>query len=193
MAHIPTDERRTDFINAAIRIIAKHGVEGATTRKIAEEAGAPLATLHYCFSTKDKLLAAVYDEQVHVLGGSVFRVEPGSGIGPAAALLLRECVDWYLQDSGLAAAGLDLVMWGRRRDQAMGRSAYARTFSDIETALRTAMIDTDDAELIPGAARILAVLMDGFLVQWIVNEDKDQLLADVEIAAESLKDRLSRG
>lgn len=36
-------------------------MDGATTRRIAEEANAPLATLHYCFSSKEVLFAAVFE------------------------------------------------------------------------------------------------------------------------------------
>lgn len=56
---ISADQRRGEFIEAAARVIAREGVERATTRRIAQEAGAPLAALHYCFHNKDELLQAV--------------------------------------------------------------------------------------------------------------------------------------
>ncbi|NUL43966.1 TetR/AcrR family transcriptional regulator [Cellulosimicrobium funkei] len=56
---VPAEQRRGEFIEAAARVIAREGVERATTRRIAEEAGAPLAALHYCFRSKDELLQAV--------------------------------------------------------------------------------------------------------------------------------------
>ncbi|MCY1159340.1 MAG: TetR family transcriptional regulator [Citricoccus sp.] len=56
---VPAEQRRGEFIEAAARVIARDGVERATTRRIAEEAGAPLAALHYCFHSKDELLQAV--------------------------------------------------------------------------------------------------------------------------------------
>lgn len=61
MARIPAAERRADLVAAAVRVIAAHGVDGATTRRIAEAANAPLATLHYCFATKEALFAAVFE------------------------------------------------------------------------------------------------------------------------------------
>ncbi|MBO2006846.1 TetR family transcriptional regulator [Serratia marcescens] len=36
-------------------MITEHGVANATTRRIAEAAGSPLASLHYVFHTKDEL------------------------------------------------------------------------------------------------------------------------------------------
>lgn len=61
MARISVDERSQQFVEAAARVIAHEGASAATTRRIAAEAGAPLAALHYCFRSKDDLLEAVYD------------------------------------------------------------------------------------------------------------------------------------
>ncbi|WP_309072193.1 TetR family transcriptional regulator [Arthrobacter sp.] len=61
MARVPTAERRLQFVEAAARVIANDGVNAATTRRIAMEAEAPLAALHYCFRNKDELLEEVYN------------------------------------------------------------------------------------------------------------------------------------
>jgi AcrR family transcriptional regulator len=61
MRHVPAAERREQLIAAAIAVIAEVGVEGATTRRIAAAADAPLATLHYCFQSKERLLLDVFD------------------------------------------------------------------------------------------------------------------------------------
>lgn len=60
MAHVPVAERSMQFVQAAARVIAREGEAKATTRRIAAEAGAPLAALHYCFRSKEDLLAQVY-------------------------------------------------------------------------------------------------------------------------------------
>ncbi|NVM98995.1 TetR/AcrR family transcriptional regulator [Arthrobacter sp. SDTb3-6] len=61
MARISADDRRSEFVRSAARVIANHGVAAATTRRIAAEANAPLASLHYCFRNKDELLQEVYN------------------------------------------------------------------------------------------------------------------------------------
>ncbi|RAX43780.1 TetR family transcriptional regulator [Arthrobacter sp. AQ5-06] len=60
MARVSVDDRRLQFVRAAARVIASDGVAAATTRRIAAEAQAPLAALHYCFRNKDELLQEVY-------------------------------------------------------------------------------------------------------------------------------------
>lgn len=60
MARVSADTRRLQFVEAAARVIANDGLAAATTRRIAAEAGANLAALHYCFRNKDELLQEVY-------------------------------------------------------------------------------------------------------------------------------------
>jgi len=45
-------------------VIFREGIWNTTTRKIADEAGISLATIHYYFANKDELLVAVYEEMV---------------------------------------------------------------------------------------------------------------------------------
>ncbi|HEY6395116.1 MAG TPA: CerR family C-terminal domain-containing protein [Candidatus Binataceae bacterium] len=52
------DETRQRLIDAALRIFGEHGFEGASTRMIAEEAGANLAAIPYYFGGKEGLYRA---------------------------------------------------------------------------------------------------------------------------------------
>lgn len=52
-------ETRKRLLEAAARVFARHGLTGATTRAIAEEAGVNEVTLFRHFHSKDGLLAAV--------------------------------------------------------------------------------------------------------------------------------------
>ena len=49
--------RRDLLVQAAFRVIAEHGVEAATTRRISAEASMSLASFHYAFQSRDELLA----------------------------------------------------------------------------------------------------------------------------------------
>lgn len=60
MSRVSLGERSQQFVEAASRVIAREGLSAATTRRIAAEANAPLASLHYCFHSKDALLNEVY-------------------------------------------------------------------------------------------------------------------------------------
>ncbi|MEJ1973134.1 MAG: TetR/AcrR family transcriptional regulator [Lacunisphaera sp.] len=58
-APLPTRDR---LLEAAARVFAREGLTGATTRAIAEEAGVNEVTLFRHFQTKERLLAAVVQE-----------------------------------------------------------------------------------------------------------------------------------
>ena len=58
------DDRRTALVESAYRVIADHGVEGATTRRICAHAGMPLASFHYAFESRTALLWAVMEKAV---------------------------------------------------------------------------------------------------------------------------------
>lgn len=86
---ISAEARREKFVEAAIKVMAREGLDHATTRRIAEEAGAPQGIFHYVFRDKTELLAAV-------IGAVTQQVER----------LLREAVD---PRKGLAATIQDAV------------------------------------------------------------------------------------
>ncbi len=52
-------DRRTVLVLAAYRQIAERGFEGLRTREVAAEVGVNIATLHYYFPTKEKLIEGV--------------------------------------------------------------------------------------------------------------------------------------
>ncbi|NMO01591.1 TetR family transcriptional regulator [Gordonia sp. TBRC 11910] len=64
MTRMSVEERRSALVNAAYRVIADLGVEGATTRRICAQAGMPLASFHYAFESRTALLRAVIDTAV---------------------------------------------------------------------------------------------------------------------------------
>src|SRR6266705_3491496 len=67
--------RREQFVEAAIRVMSREGLDRATTRRIAEEAGAPHGTFHYAFRDKNELLmevvGAVTRQVEHILTDAV--------------------------------------------------------------------------------------------------------------------------
>ena len=56
MTRIPPPVRREMLIDAAFRVMAREGVQAATTRAICAEAGMPLASFHYVFASQQELM-----------------------------------------------------------------------------------------------------------------------------------------
>ncbi len=70
MARIAVEDRRLQLVEATIRVMSEHGVAAATTRRIAAEANTTLATVHYCFESKQTLLREVITTIVGQLASS---------------------------------------------------------------------------------------------------------------------------
>lgn len=64
----PTRQR---LIDAAIRVCSDRGLHGATTREIAEVAGVNEVTLFRHFGSKEKLIAALFDQVLATLSESL--------------------------------------------------------------------------------------------------------------------------
>lgn len=59
MKRLPIAERRGQLIDAAITVASRDGIDAATVRAVAAEAGVSLGVVHYCFQDKDELLEAM--------------------------------------------------------------------------------------------------------------------------------------
>ena len=190
MARVPADQRRQDFLEAAVRIIAVHGVSGATTRKIAEEANAPLATLHYCFHTKEQLFFAVFQylsEQV-VTGGD----ESGEPVGLAAASRnwIVSTADWTIAHDDFARAEYDLYFWAMRQegdDAHLAAEVYGLFYGRLEKELRAALRPEDDESLVDPLSRILIGIIDGMIMQWHGHHDRKRFDQDLGVAVQMVE------
>jgi AcrR family transcriptional regulator len=163
VARVSAAKRREDFIEAAVKVIAQHGVDGATTRRIAAEAGAPLASLHYCFSTKEQLFADIYVDLGKTVAESVWHVRKGAGLGRSAAGLLRQIMRWYQDNQAYAQAQLELLFWVARQNNDLARQTY-RIFSNVVAEkLRLGMRADDDENLIEPLTTFILSAADGLL------------------------------
>ena len=83
MTYMSQVDRRQQLIDAAIRVLQRDGVGHVTTRAIAAEAGAPLASIHYTFGSKDEIVRAAFEQVITDLlaeledGGHSGRGHPG--------------------------------------------------------------------------------------------------------------------
>jgi AcrR family transcriptional regulator len=195
MPHVPAVQRRQEFVDAAVRVIAEYGLADATTRRIAEAADAPLASLHYCFGSKDELFFAVFESQAELLGHRVGRSEPGVGLVPMATQALREIVGWFHEHRDRALASIELELWASRQDADgnVASRSYDVHIRPLTQNLRRACGEADNPALAEPAARLINVLVDGLLQQWCAYRDDGRLADDTERACVMLELFLERG
>lgn len=168
MARVSAVQRRQDFIEAAVRIIAQHGVRGATTRRIADEAGAPLATLHYCFHTKEALFLAVFQHLSETIAGDVDDDAP-VGLAAASRRWIDAVAAWLVANDDAARAQWELYFWALRQEESdpgLGRGVYDIFLGRLRSTLRASLLPTEDASLVDPLSEVLVAIIDGLSLQW---------------------------
>lgn len=187
MARISAAERREQFLEAAVAVIARDGVDGATTRKIADEARAPLATLHYCFQTKENLLFALYEQLF-----SEIRVETPAALATGASAarpvedLMTETMQWVVDHPVRARATIEITLWAERNDPGMAGRLYALFLEAWSELLLRAGIPLP-AEAVETFVRLLIAIADGLTLQMIAEQDAERTMRDTATACRVLK------
>lgn len=187
MAHISAEERREQFLEAAVVVIARDGVDGATTRKIADEAKAPLATLHYCFQTKENLLLAVYEQLF-----SEMRVEIpkalAAGVNMAKPVedLLMQTMQWVVEHPVRARGTIEIALWAERNDPAMAGRIYG-LFLDTWSGLLVEAGVPLPADQVETFVRVLIAIGDGLTLQMVADQDTARTMRDTATACAMLR------
>lgn len=182
MARIPVAQRRRDFIDAAVEVIAAHGIDGATTRRIAEQAKANVAMVHYCYDSKEDLFADVYEyvsgKYREVIEGS----DPHTTLPDAARAILRGVMECYVASPSFTATTFELVSWARRQHGDRGIAVYDQAVDTLRKALQeAAAADPVAPEVIDEVIYVLATLADGFGVNWLTYGDAEAAREQMEI------------
>ncbi|HWD07444.1 MAG TPA: TetR/AcrR family transcriptional regulator [Amycolatopsis sp.] len=179
MANVPTARRRAMLVDAAVQVIGEAGVGAATTRRIADRAGAPLATVHYCFRHKEDLYLEVFRKLSEEFARAAAEVQ-GTDLAAVAAGYLRATVGWMLENEVYASAQLDLFVWLLRNNDDVAEYAY-QPFMDRLVPLLAAVCPGDGSAVVENVARAVLVMLDGITLQWFASRDKAATAAQLDL------------
>lgn len=171
-------------------VIARDGVDGATTRKIAEEAKAPLATLHYCFQTKENLLFTVYEQLFSEMRVDVpTALAAGAHTARPAEDLMMETMQWVVDHPVRARATIEIALWAERNDPGMAGRIYG-LFLDAWSELLVRAGIPLPAEKVDTFVRLLIAIGDGLTLQMISDQDAERTMRDTATACAMLRSYL---
>ncbi|MBK7820792.1 MAG: TetR/AcrR family transcriptional regulator [Tessaracoccus sp.] len=167
-----TEQFRLDVLDAALGLVAAHGLDAATLQLIADEVGRSKAGLLHHFGSRDALLLAIVEHRDAVNHRS-FPVEPGfAGSTKLVAhnATVPGLIALFAVMSALAAADPEPTS---RRDYFVAR--YARTRAgfvrQVEAAQQAGTARADlPAEQV---ATLIVATMDGLQIQWLLDPDID--------------------
>lgn len=183
-------EKTREIMEAGRRVIFREGIWSTTTRKIAQEAGISLATIHYYFANKDDLLVAVYEEMIEGIRRSAAEdfAKPGT-----LAERIQQVIDrtWEfsqpnMQGQLMQAELLTYALRNGMRDLAVRQGQeyldiYLRVLATASDVATRADLD------IVGLGQLLLAGIDGILISHSVEPDDSrtatnfQRLADVAL------------
>ncbi|GAA1845377.1 TetR/AcrR family transcriptional regulator [Actinomadura bangladeshensis] len=191
MAYLPAEERRRSIVDAAVVVIASHGLAGATTRRIAEQAGAPLGALHYCFRNKAELIDIVAERGATMLREAFDDVDPARGLEATIRDSVSAYWRWVQANLGLQLALLELGMW-RIRQAAEGESVYSM-YDAFGTDLLKRNLDlavkaeeTAPAITVEEITRFITHRFDGMILEYAASHDRDACRRQADLLAEAL-------
>ncbi|MEN8582865.1 TetR/AcrR family transcriptional regulator [Burkholderia sp. RS01] len=170
------DERRLELVDATWRIIARLGIEGATMREIALEAGFANGALKPYFPTKDTLLTFAFG---HVFNRTNERIEAVTDGLSGIAALRAFCVEVLpLDEERINEARIVIPFWQKAvndpekaaihresMDQwhaaLLGHLAEARESGDVTTGVDDAALAGHLLNMLLGAQISAALAPEG--------------------------------
>ncbi|AZZ82718.1 TetR family transcriptional regulator [Gordonia alkanivorans] len=194
---MPVEERRELLLESAFRVIARRGVDGATTRAICAEAGVTLSTFHYVFATRDELLEALVERGTEkeltavgaALGEGAQDISPGrAGVVAILQSALSAYIDGVQADPDREQAMISLNQYARQTDglSDLGAQMYLRYYEAIADALDGVAAATGTAwdRASADLAPLVLAATDGITLSFLNIRDRAicDLIADAVVA-----------
>jgi AcrR family transcriptional regulator len=166
--------------------LVREGFERITTRRIAEEAGVNIATLHYYFGNKESLL----DETMRfALASVVERLDRAMG----GAANLSECLRlglaeyWEIVRDQPGILRFDLAVRGFRDDSARAKSAFLLDeLNRMTVELLGGFGGARPDGFYEPIAHFLVSSLDGITLSYLVSRDPERALRAMDLLREQV-------
>ncbi|MGW0044636.1 TetR/AcrR family transcriptional regulator [Rhodococcus sp. NPDC003348] len=196
---LPADERRAQLVESAMGIAERGGVSSVTIRAVAEDAGVSLGVVHYCFESKEALVAAMGEALVLQLSqalryafGQARAEDAQTGVRGLKELLhsglsamwpiIEATPDRQLLTYEITAYGLRQQAAGAELAGAIASNQYATMDAEAIEFLETSAAHTGTrwTEPVPDLARFALAVIDGIVLRWLVDRDGDAVIAELD-------------
>jgi AcrR family transcriptional regulator len=191
MTRLPSAQRRTLLVKAALDVIAEKGVTGATTRAIVAAAGMSLASFHYAFRSHDEMMRELI---AHVVGAETAAVEltlrAGTDIRSALRAGLQAYLDYVVADPAHERALQELVHYAMRTPglERLAQAQYEAYRVGVTRVIEHGAAAAGVTWTVPvdEVARLAVAFTDGVTLAWLADRDTEAAERVLDFAADSL-------
>jgi AcrR family transcriptional regulator len=190
MPRVPAELRRQQLVAAAFRVIGRDGFAAATTRRVCAEAGAPLATFHYCFSSKQELLTELTEQTMAGLMAAQSEATLEATVEESLVATLRHYWQTVEDDPNRESVLMALTQHALREASLEGvAQRQYMAYHDTARASLEAIakgLQVNWALPVEQLARMLVVVTDGVTLAWLVDRDSAAAVAALDAFAAQL-------
>lgn len=176
------DRRRTQILEAAIKVFSKKGFEGSTTKEIARKAKVSEGTIFRYFKTKKEILMNILNTLTETsLSKFCEETEAGLDNGEALKRVLKLHYNMITQNYQLIKTILYEMQFHKELREAFYKDVVSGVLATIEKHVAVYNI-RDDVPPALAAQIVLGIFMGIFGVQALVEENEDLRDEDKKIS-----------
>ncbi|WP_034611070.1 TetR/AcrR family transcriptional regulator [Cellulomonas sp. URHD0024] len=177
MNRLPVAERREQLIEAALTVASRDGIDAATVRAVAAEAGVSLGVVHYCFQDKDELLRAMAHAITSAnLERSLGEFPPDAGVSEIIDGTIDALWDGIKDSRGAQLLSYELTTSSLRHPELnqVAIEQYRGQWAAAEQVLRGVEQAANVTFTVPleTLARTVVAVVDGYSLAWLVDGDE---------------------
>ncbi len=178
MNRMSVAERRQQLVGAALTVARTHGIDAATVRAVATQAGVSLGVVHYCFEDKSELLRAVAEQVPGEASAPVIEALPERAtIVDALAIAVETLWRTMRENRDARILSHELTVAGLRDDGLTDviQTQYAQSRATAELFLTRIAEVTRVEWTVPlgPLCRSMVAVVDGYSLGWLVDGDDD--------------------
>ena len=191
MARMSSIDRRGEIVQAALRVIAEQGMQGATTRAIVAEAGMPLASFHYAFASRDEMMEELIAHVVETQSIAAFEaIRFSTDIRSTIRDGLQAFFDTIVADTAEEQVLFELMLFAMRTPglESLPQRQWAKYRDAARQVLEAAAESAGIRWTVPvdSVARLLITYTDGLTLSWLADRDLAAAAVVMDLAADSL-------
>lgn len=151
----------------------REGVQAVTVRAIAKEANAPLATAHYCFSSKDEIMEAAALAWLKNLSRFSSDVPVNLGLRKAVEQVAEGYWRALEEEPANILAEIEMILWATRNAPAspLAAKVYPAYVTELGKIFSSAAENSDEKSLMELSMLVRSFLMiyDGASIQYMTD------------------------